>query len=71
LHEYQQLAGWVNWGLNVFPYLQPGLSVLYTKMSRKKKGFACICVNLQGVAELLWIANHLEQMEGKAVEIRP
>ncbi|KIK95371.1 hypothetical protein PAXRUDRAFT_778350 [Paxillus rubicundulus Ve08.2h10] len=21
LCEYQQLAGWVNWGLNVFPYL--------------------------------------------------
>ncbi|KIK80169.1 hypothetical protein PAXRUDRAFT_68208, partial [Paxillus rubicundulus Ve08.2h10] len=63
LHKYQQLAGWVNWGLNVFPYLQPGLSALYTKMSGEKKGFAHIFVNLQVVTELLWITNHLKWME--------
>ncbi|KAF8835231.1 hypothetical protein BDN67DRAFT_476349 [Paxillus ammoniavirescens] len=64
LHKYQQLAGWVNWGLNVFPYLRPGLSALYAKMSGKRKGFTCIRVNLQVISELQWIANHLERMEG-------
>ncbi|KAF8833334.1 hypothetical protein BDN67DRAFT_1072958 [Paxillus ammoniavirescens] len=37
---------------------------LYVKMSRKRKGFTRIHVNLQVITELQWITNHLEQMEG-------
>lgn len=26
VHEWKQLAGWMNWALNVFPLLKPGLN---------------------------------------------
>ncbi|THU82696.1 hypothetical protein K435DRAFT_872055 [Dendrothele bispora CBS 962.96] len=29
LREYQQIGGWCNWALNVYPLLRPGLSQLY------------------------------------------
>lgn len=35
LKEYQHLAGWINWSLNVYPLLHPGLSALYEKMAGK------------------------------------
>ncbi|KAF8837025.1 hypothetical protein BDN67DRAFT_991913 [Paxillus ammoniavirescens] len=47
LREFWKLASWVNWGLNVFPYLRPGFG--------KHKKFARIRVNLCVVTELLWI----------------
>ncbi|KAF8994781.1 hypothetical protein BDQ17DRAFT_1430791 [Cyathus striatus] len=33
LREFQQLAGWINWSLNVHPLLRPGLAALYQKMA--------------------------------------
>jgi hypothetical protein len=32
LKDFQRLAGWINWALNVYPLLQPGLSSIYNKM---------------------------------------
>ncbi|KAF8223351.1 hypothetical protein L208DRAFT_1317156 [Tricholoma matsutake] len=32
LRDFQHLAGWVNWALNAYPLLHPGLSCLYEKM---------------------------------------
>jgi hypothetical protein len=32
LRDFQRLAGWVNWALNVYPLLRPGLSSVYEKM---------------------------------------
>jgi hypothetical protein len=32
LRDFQCLAGWVNWALNAYPLLCPGLSSLYEKM---------------------------------------
>jgi hypothetical protein len=32
LHEFQQIAGTINWLFNVFPLLKPGLLVVYDKM---------------------------------------
>jgi len=34
LKDFQRLAGWVNWALNVYPLLKPGLSSIYEKMRR-------------------------------------
>jgi hypothetical protein len=42
LHEFQQLAGWINWALNVFPLLKLGLSNIYVKMSGKTESHAMI-----------------------------
>ena len=32
LRDFQRLAGWINWSLNVYPLLHPGLSGMYEKM---------------------------------------
>jgi hypothetical protein len=37
LHEFQQIAGTINWLFNVFPLLKPGLSAVYNKMRDKSK----------------------------------
>ena len=33
LREWQRLARWVNWGLNVYPLLRPALNCVYPKMA--------------------------------------
>ena len=33
LKEFQRIAGHMNWALNVFPLLKPGLSAVYSKMA--------------------------------------
>ena len=35
LHEFQRLAGWMNWSLDVYSLLHPGMSILYNKMAGK------------------------------------
>ncbi|KAF8813432.1 hypothetical protein BYT27DRAFT_7084856 [Phlegmacium glaucopus] len=32
LKDFQRLTGWINWALNVYPLLRPGLSNVYEKM---------------------------------------
>ncbi|KAF8576429.1 hypothetical protein K439DRAFT_1622877 [Ramaria rubella] len=45
LCDFQRMAGWINWGLNVEPRLQPGLASMYEKMSGKENPH-----------QLLWIS---------------
>jgi hypothetical protein len=52
LQEFQQLAGWINWALNVFPLLKPGLSNVYDKISSKTKSHAMIYVSKAVVDDL-------------------
>jgi hypothetical protein len=64
LREYQRIAGWANWALNVFPLLRPGLCGLYTKIAGKDKPNAKIWVNNNVRADLDWMADHMEQSTG-------
>ncbi|KAF8953265.1 hypothetical protein BDZ97DRAFT_1873249 [Flammula alnicola] len=64
LSDYQALAGWINWALNVYPLLRPSLSALYDKMAGKKQSFSEIYINKAVCMELLWAANHLETCGG-------
>ncbi|KAF8957956.1 hypothetical protein BDZ97DRAFT_1636905, partial [Flammula alnicola] len=64
LLDYQRLAGWINWALNVYPLLRPGLSTLYAKISGKTQALREIYVNKQLCRELIWIADHLETSNG-------
>ncbi|KDR82212.1 hypothetical protein GALMADRAFT_18481, partial [Galerina marginata CBS 339.88] len=64
LSDYQRLAGWINWSLNVFPLLRPGLSALYAKIKGKNQQYREIYVNKQVCGELLWVANHMESLPG-------
>src|SRR5882724_4074751 len=47
LVEWQCLLGWINWGLNTFPLLKPGLQSSYVKISGKSNAHASIYLNKQ------------------------
>jgi hypothetical protein len=64
LRDFQRLAGWLNWALNVYPLLRPGLSALYAKTAGKLVSRALIWVNRDVVRELTWVVNHLRSAEG-------
>ena len=64
LRDFQKLGGWINWALNVFPLLRPGLSVLYDKMSGKIHAEQLIWISVALCRELQWIANHMKWSSG-------
>ncbi|KAJ3846595.1 hypothetical protein EV368DRAFT_88772 [Lentinula lateritia] len=64
LQEWQQLTGWVNWSLNVFPLLRPALSNVYDKMKGKSNQSAQIFVNRAVRDDLTWFAKHAETSSG-------
>ena len=59
LKEFQCIAGHVNWALNVFPLLKPGLSAIYSKIAGKERDLATIQVNAAVIYELYmsWVAD--------------
>ncbi|KAI5823363.1 hypothetical protein K523DRAFT_286898 [Schizophyllum commune Tattone D] len=64
LREFQTIAGWVNWALNVYPLLRPGLSELYEKTRGKSLPHAPIWVNKTMKMQLCWIADHIATSDG-------
>jgi len=64
LRDFQRLAGHLNWALNVYPLLCPGLSALYAKTAGKLEQKALIWVNRDIVWELSWVAQHLIASDG-------
>jgi hypothetical protein len=75
LKEFQRIAGHVNWALNVFPLLRPGLSAVYSKTAGKDRDLATLRVNAAVVSELIWVARRVEFSSGvymlKSVEWDP
>jgi hypothetical protein len=64
LREFQELAGWINWSLNVFPLLKPGLSNVYEKMSGKTESHAKIFVNQGVIRDLSWFISEVKISDG-------
>jgi hypothetical protein len=64
LREFQRLAGWMNWALNAYPLLRPGMSSLYHKMSGKVHAHQLIWVSVSLCRELTWFAGRMEQSDG-------
>jgi len=64
LRDFQHLAGWVNWSLNVFPLLRPGLSSVYEKMRRSTFPFQKLSINNSISSELHWLAAHINVSNG-------
>ncbi len=64
LRDLDSLAGWCNWSFNVYPLLRPGLSTLYAKKQGKSHPFQLVWISKALCRELLWIADHLEDMPG-------
>ena len=64
LRDFQRLAGWVNWSLNVYPLLCPGLSGVYEKMRRGTFPFQKLSINNTVVNELHWLASRIKASDG-------
>ncbi|KAG2147613.1 hypothetical protein DEU56DRAFT_730826 [Suillus clintonianus] len=64
LRDFQRLARHLNWALNVYPLLRPGLSALYAKTAGKLEQRALIWVNRDVVRELNWLMRHLLTSDG-------
>ena len=45
LRDFQRIAGHLNWALNVYPHLRPGLCALYAKTAGKLFQKALLCMN--------------------------
>ena len=54
LQNWQQLAGYLNWVLNVLPWARPALTELYRKMSGKTVRFKGIPLNAEVKQDLSW-----------------
>ena len=64
LWEFPHLAGWMNWALNAYPLLRPGLSSLYDKISGKTHAHQLIWVSTSLCRELHWFADHMMWLDG-------
>jgi hypothetical protein len=54
----------MNWALNAYPLLHPGLSMLYNKMSRKSNAHQLIWVSVSLCRELSWFTDRVESSDG-------
>ena len=54
----------MNWALNVFSLLKPGLSAVYSKAARKDQDLATIWVNSLVVHELSWVVCQIISSSG-------
>ncbi|KAF9455247.1 hypothetical protein BDZ94DRAFT_1136979, partial [Collybia nuda] len=66
LKDFQRLAGWVNWALNVFPLLRPSLCNVYQKFSEKSdiSPHTLLTLNNAIRADLKWLTSHVERSDG-------
>ena len=61
--EWQQLAGWVNWALNVYPLLRPALNNVYSKIKGKEQETR-VWANCAIREDLEWARIKVEKSEG-------
>ena len=61
--EWQQLAGWINWVLNIYPLLHPALNNVYAKI-RGKEQEARVWVNSAIREDLCWARGKVERLSG-------
>ncbi|KAH6910019.1 DNA/RNA polymerase [Coprinopsis sp. MPI-PUGE-AT-0042] len=62
IRRWQQLSGWINWALNTYLLLCPGLNNVYPKMHGYSSPFTQVYVNNAVRSDLSWIAGHLKQL---------
>ncbi|KIK75204.1 hypothetical protein PAXRUDRAFT_63982, partial [Paxillus rubicundulus Ve08.2h10] len=64
LRDFQKIAGYLNWALNIYPLLCPGLTAIYAKTAGNVQQCAPIWLNKDVERELVWLANHLRKSDG-------
>jgi len=62
--SWQQLAGWMNWCLNVYPLLQPALSNVYEKLRSQPNQNGSIWVNNAVREDLSWALEKVKSSSG-------
>ncbi|PBK81542.1 hypothetical protein ARMGADRAFT_948010 [Armillaria gallica] len=62
--EWKQLAGWMNWSLNMFPLLKPALCNVYEKISGRHKAYKKIYLNEAVKGDLEWFLHHIQASPG-------
>jgi hypothetical protein len=69
LRDFQRLAGWFNWALNVYPLLRPALSNVYAKIPHAlpNKPLTKLYVNDAIRSDLMWAIDHLSRLPGTRV----
>lgn len=61
--EWQSLAGWLNWALNVFPHLRPALNNIYPKLKGKGQEMR-VWANKAIREDLEWARAKIERSDG-------
>lgn len=64
LKHWQQMAGWFNWALNVFPMLRPALNNFYPKTSGEYNPHRKIWVNNSIREDVFWAIHHIKSSNG-------
>lgn len=64
LRDWQRLAGYLNWALNVLPWARPALTEMYRKMRGKSISFRGIPINAEVKQDLTWFTTVAEQCIG-------
>lgn len=64
LQHFQEMAGTMNWVLNVFPLLKPGLRALHEQIATRKKANDNLEVTPTVRFELSWFAGHAKELGG-------
>ncbi|KAF7768619.1 hypothetical protein Agabi119p4_7862 [Agaricus bisporus var. burnettii] len=60
LRSFLQLAGWLSWSFNVYPYLRPCLCNIYHKIGGLKRKDALVYTNRAISRELEWAERHIQ-----------
>ena len=64
LWDWLRLAGQLNWALNVYPWLRPGLGRIYMKMAGETQMWGRIKINKTVQRELAWFVEHVQLLSG-------
>ncbi|EKM78009.1 hypothetical protein AGABI1DRAFT_129791 [Agaricus bisporus var. burnettii JB137-S8] len=63
LQSFLQLAGWLSWSFNVYPYLRPCLCNIYHKIGGLKRKDALVYTNRAISRELEWAERHIQNAD--------
>jgi len=64
LVEWQQILGWINWALNVYPLVRPALQPAYSKIGGKQISRAPVFLNRDVIRNFNWLADTIESSDG-------
>ena len=63
MKEWQRVAGWVNWALNIYPLLRPALNNVYAKLKGKDQN-AKVWANIAIQEDLVWARKKVMESNG-------